>query len=136
MNMEIKLEGNKKISATINGQTIMTDQPARAGGDESAPAPFDLFLASIGTCAGIYVKNFCDQRGLSADDIKIIQKLSYNREKKLIDKIDLEIQLPDDFPEKYKEAVIKSANLCAVKRHLQDAPEINTYTKTESEVNS
>ena len=136
MNMEIKIEGNKKISAEINGQTIMTDQPVQAGGEDSAPSPFDLFLASIGTCAGIYVKNFCDQRGLSADNIKIIQKLGYDRNKRLIDRIDLEIQLPDDFPEKYREAVVKSANLCTVKRHLQDAPEINSYTVTASEVNS
>jgi ribosomal protein S12 methylthiotransferase accessory factor len=134
MNMEIKLEGNKKISANFNGQNIMTDQPVQAGGDDSAPSPFDLFLASIGTCAGIYVKNFCDQRGLSSDNIKIIQKLGFDQQKRLIDRIDLEIQLPDDFPEKYKEAVIKSANLCTVKRHLQDPPEINTYTKALSEV--
>jgi ribosomal protein S12 methylthiotransferase accessory factor len=134
--MEVKIEGKKKISANLNGQTIMTDQPVQAGGDGSAPSPFDLFLASIGTCAGIYVKNFCDQRGLSAENIRIIQKLSFDQNKRLIDRIDLEIQLPDDFPEKYKEAVIKAANLCTVKRHLQDAPDIETYTKTNSEVGS
>lgn len=126
MNMEITFEGNKKVNASLNGQVIPTDQPAQGGGDGSAPAPFDLFLASIGTCAGIYVKNFCDQRGLSAENIKIIQKLNYNRHKRLIDQIELEIQLPEDFPDKYKEAVIKSADLCAVKRHLQEAPEIKT----------
>jgi ribosomal protein S12 methylthiotransferase accessory factor len=136
MNMEISFEGNKKVNASINGQVIKTDQPIQAGGDGSAPEPLSLFLASIGTCAGIYVKNFCDQRGLSAENIKIIQKLSYNREKRLIDQIDLEIQLPDDFPEKYRDAVVKSANLCAVKRHLEEAPKLNTYTKTASEVNS
>ncbi len=136
MNMEISFEGNKKVNASLNGQVIKTDQPVQAGGDASAPEPFSLFLASIGTCAGIYVKNFCDQRGLSAENIKIIQKISYNREKRLIDQIDLEIQIPDDFPEKYREAVVKSANLCAVKRHLEEAPKLNTYTKTISEVNS
>ena len=124
--MEITFEGNKKVHASLNGQVIPTDQPAQGGGDGSAPAPFDLFLASIGTCAGIYVKNFCDQRGLSTENIKIIQKLNYNRHKRLIDQIELEIQLPEDFPDKYKEAVIKSADLCAVKRHLQEAPEIKT----------
>lgn len=128
--MEIYFEGNKKVNANWNGTTIKTDQPVQGGGDGTAPAPFDLFLASIGTCAGIYVKGFCDQRGISTDNIKIIQKMNFNPATRLIDKLDLEIQLPDDFPEKYKEAVINSANLCAVKRHMQQPPEFDVYTKT------
>ena len=127
--MEIYFDGNKKVNANWNGSTIKTDQPAQGGGDGTAPAPFDLFLASIGTCAGIYVKGFCDQRGISSDNIKIIQKMNFNPATRLIDKLDLEIQLPADFPEKYKEAVINSANLCAVKRHMQQPPEFDVYTK-------
>jgi len=130
MEMQIYFDGKKKVNAKLNGNVIKTDQPAQGGGDGSAPAPFDLFLASIGTCAGIYVKGFCDQRGINSDQIKIIQKMNFNPATRLIDKIDLEIQLPDDFPEKYKDAVIKSADQCAVKRHLQEAPEFEVYTKT------
>jgi len=130
MEMQIYFDGNKKVNAKLNGNVIKTDQPVQGGGDGSAPAPFDLFLASLGTCAGIYVKGFCDQRGISTDNIKIIQKMNFNPSTRLIDKIDLEIQLPDDFPEKYKDAVIKAADQCAVKRHLQEAPEFDVYTKT------
>lgn len=129
MNMEIYFDGNKKINARFNGQDIKTDQPLQGGGDGSAPAPFDLFLASIGTCAGIYVKGFCDQRGISSENIKIIQKMNFNPMTRLIDKIDLEIQVPEDFPEKYKDAVINAANLCAVKRHMQQPPEFDVYTQ-------
>lgn len=130
MEMEIYFDGNKKINANLNGNVIKTDQPIQGGGEGTAPTPFDLFLGSIGTCAGIYVKGFCDQRGLSSDNIKIIQKMNFNPMTRLIDKIDLEIQLPEDFPEKYKDAVINSANLCAVKRHMQQPPAFDVYTKT------
>ncbi|MFO7827050.1 MAG: OsmC family protein [Bacteroidales bacterium] len=132
MDMEIYFEGNKKINARFNGQDIKTDQPLQGGGDGTAPAPFDLFLASIGTCAGIYVKGFCDQRGIPSENIKIIQKMNFNPMSRLIDRIDLEIQVPDDFPEKYKDAVINAANLCAVKRHMQQPPEFDVYTQTVS----
>ena len=128
--MEIYFEGKKQVNAKLNGQVIKTDQPIQGGGDGTAPSPFDLFLGSIGTCAGIYVKGFCDQRGLSSENIKIIQKMNFDPATRLIDKIDLEIQLPTDFPEKYKEAVINSANLCAVKRHMQQPPAFDVYTKT------
>jgi len=126
--MEIVFPGNKKVDAIFNGQVIKTDQPVQAGGDGTAPAPFDLFLASIGTCAGIYVLGFCQARGIPTDGIKLIQKMNYNFQKRLFDKIEIEIKLPPDFPEKYKAAVIHAADNCAVKKHFLNPPEIVVKT--------
>lgn len=129
MELKIVFPGGKKVDANYKGFSIKTDQPVMAGGEGSAPAPFDLFLASIGTCAGIYVLGFCQQRGISTEGVKIIQRMSYNNQDRLIDIIELEIQLPADFPEQYKDAVIRSAELCAVKRHLHKPPEFKISTK-------
>jgi ribosomal protein S12 methylthiotransferase accessory factor len=122
--MEITLEDKKKVIAKFGNYKVITDQPVEAGGEATAPSPFEMFLLSIGTCAGIFVKSFCDQRGIPTKDIKIIQTFDYNPETHLIGKINLNIQLPSDFPEKYKSAVISSANLCTVKKHLATPPEI------------
>lgn len=130
MDMVISFGKGKKVNAHYKDMLIKTDQPVHAGGEGSAPEPFTLFLASIGTCAGIYVKSFCDQRGISSDNIKLLQSMSFNKEKKLIDRINIEIQLPEDFPEKYKEAVIKAADLCTVKKHLANPPDIEVNTTT------
>ena len=130
MDMEITFAGGQKVNASYKGHIHKTDQPVTAGGENSAPSPYELFLASIGTCAGIYVKSFCDQRNLPTDNIKLIQTLEYNAEKKLPSKISIEIRLPADFPEKYKDAVINAAELCAVKRTIANPPvfEIKTIT--------
>jgi ribosomal protein S12 methylthiotransferase accessory factor len=127
MKMEIYFEEKKKVNANYRGMVIRTDQPGEAGGEGSAPAPFDLFLASIGTCAGIYVKSFCDQRGIPTGNIRLFQSVKYDTNKQLIGEINLEIKLPPDFPEKYREAVVNVANLCAVKKHLLDPPQINVH---------
>ncbi len=132
MNMKITFEGKKKVNAEFNGQIISTDQPLQAGGDGTAPAPFTLFLASIGTCAGIYIKSFCDQRNIPTDQISITQSMNYNYKTRLIDNIDLIVHLPADFPEKYKTAVLNAANLCAVKEHLKNPPEILVKAQTNS----
>lgn len=132
MEMKIFFEGKKKVNAEFNGQIIHTDQPVQAGGDGSAPAPFTLFLASIGTCAGIYIKSFCDQRNIPTDGITITQKMNYNYKTRLIDHIELQIHLPPDFPEKYKAALIHTANLCAVKEHLKNPPVIDVTAVTAS----
>lgn len=134
MEMVISLNDGKKVDATFKGHTIKTDQPLQAGGEDSAPAPFDLFLASIGTCAGIYVKGFCDSRNIPTDNIKIQQTMSYNPQTRLIDNIELNIKLPEDFPDKFKDAVIKSAELCAVKKHLHNPPNIAVKATIEEKV--
>lgn len=130
MEMEITFEGGSKVNASFKGHIHKTDQPLAAGGENSAPSPFELFLASIGTCAGYYVKMFCDQRKLPTEGIKLIQTVAYVPPKKTPAKISIEIRLPADFPEKYKEAVISAAELCAVKRTIADPPafEIRTVT--------
>ena len=127
--IEIILKDGKKVDAIAKGHTIYTDQPVDEGGENSGPEPFQLFLASIGTCAGIYIKNFCERRNIPTDNIKIIQHHNYNQEKRLIDQITLSVELPDDFPEKYKTAVVNAANLCTVKKHLADPPQIQTIIK-------
>jgi putative redox protein len=126
--MEVTFDGGKVITAHLNGQIIRTDQPVENGGGNSAPAPFDLFLASIGTCAGIYVKSFCDRRQISTEGIKIIQTMEFEDEKKTPKLFKLDIQLPPGFPEKYKDAVINAAELCLVKKTINNQPEFQVIT--------
>jgi putative redox protein len=133
MEMIIDFPGGARVDAHFDPYTVMTDQPPTGGGSGSAPTPFAVFLSSIGTCAGIYVLGFCRQRGLPTDGIRIIQRMHTNPVSRMVDTIDLEIQVPPDFPERYKDALINTANLCAVKKHLEHPPTFNTYTKVSTE---
>jgi len=111
------------VDADFNGFTIHTDQAEYAGGEGSAPEPFSLFLASIGTCAGIFVLSFCQSRGIPTEGIRLVQSHFAKESGRGIGKIEIAIELPPDFPEKYKDAVISAANLCAVKKHIMEPPE-------------
>ncbi len=126
--MEIIFEGDKVVTALYNGHKIRTDQPLDNGGGNIAPAPFDLFMASIGTCAGIYVKSFCDRRNIPIDRIRISQDIEYSNESHLPVNITINIKLPEDFPEKYREAVVSAAELCAVKRSIANPPVFEIIT--------
>jgi len=119
--MEISFPGGKKVNAQWHGFEIKTDQPAGGGGEGSAPTPFDLFLASLGTCAGIFALGFIQSRGLSAEGLKITGSFEQNPATHLLSKAAFHITLPKDFPAKYKDAVIKAAEQCLVKRTM-DAP--------------
>ncbi len=129
MDIEVVLGENQKVDALYKGFVIKTDQPEKAGGDNSAPSPFDLFLASVATCAGFYVKSFCQQRDLPEKGIRIIQKMQRDPVKKMISKVEIDIIVPDGFPEKYKHSLIKAAEACTVKKHIADAPEFVVNTR-------
>ena len=129
--MDIYFNGNKQVFADVNGHTVKTDQSPRGGGDGQYPEPFTLFLASLGTCAGIYVKGFCDQRGIDSTNIRLTQAQNYNPAKKLIDRIEIKIHVPEGFPEKYESALIHTASLCTVKRHLKDDIDVDVKVMRE-----
>ncbi len=125
MKLEVFFEDNLKINAKVGDHTIKTDQPMQSGGENSAPTPFELFLASIGTCSGIFIKHFCASRGIDVSGIKLTQKHNFNPLTGLIEAIDIDVHLPEGFPEKYHGAIKKVVDQCAVKRHLMQPPQIN-----------
>jgi putative redox protein len=129
MEMIIDFPGSARVDAHFDKFTVPTDQSPQDGGDGSAPTPFATFLASIGTCAGIYVLGFCKQRGISTEGVQIVQRMHSNPITGMIGKIDLEIQVPEDFPEKYRSSLVRSAELCAVKKHFEQPPSFEVYTK-------
>ena len=123
MEMVIDFPGGARVDAHFGSFTVKTDQPPQGGGQDSAPAPFSIFLASIGTCAGIYVLGFCRQRNIPTDGIRLIQNLEVDRATGMVGKVLLDIQLPPDFPDKYKTAVIRAAEQCKVKKHFEHPPQ-------------
>ena len=125
MEMIIDFPGGSRVDAHFGPFTVATDQPPSA----SAPTPFDVFLSSIGTCAGIYVLGFCNQRGLPTEGIRILERFHTNPTSGLAEKIDIEIQVPPTFPEKYYDSLVRSAELCKVKKQIAQPPVFDVYTK-------
>ncbi len=128
MDMKVYFPGNKRVFADYKGFTIETDQPEHGGGDDSAPAPFDLFIASIGTCAGIFMLGFMQSRGIPTENAGITLRTERDPEAGLIGRIILDMQLPAEFPEKYKGAIVNAVELCTVKRHMHQPPQFEVNT--------
>jgi ribosomal protein S12 methylthiotransferase accessory factor len=127
--IQVNFPGGKRVDAKIGEFNILTDQSVSAGGEASAPEPFDLFLASIATCAGIYALGFCQSRGISSEGMSLSMGYERDDQKKLISHIILHLNLPSDFPEKYRSGVVRAMEQCAVKKHMLDAPEFSIDTR-------
>ena len=124
MPMEVRFPGGVAVEAIHAGMTIRTDQPVAAGGAGSAPSPFDLFLVSLSTCAGFYALRFCQERGLPTEGLGVTMDWERSPETKLISKVRISVKLPEGFPEKYRAAILRATDQCAVKKHLVSPPAI------------
>jgi putative redox protein len=125
MEMEILFPGGKRVDSKYKGFVVKTDQPKSEGGDGSAPEPYDLMLSALGTCAGVNVLYFCESRKIPAEGIRVSMQVEKNEKTHLAERLQIRIQLPGTFPEKYRGAIRRAADLCAVKRTFASPPEIN-----------
>lgn len=134
--MTVSFPGGKRVDATYEGFQINTDQCVDSGGEGAAPEPFDLFLASLATCAGIYVLGFCQKRNLPFDGITLTQSWELEEKTKRLTDLRIAIEVPPDFPEKYHDALVRVANQCKVKKTLEDPPEfiVETLTVEQADV--
>ena len=123
MQMKISFPGGSKVFANYKDFIIKTDQPKKYGGNNSYPEPFSLFISSIGLCVGYYILSFCQERKISTEGIEL--NLETKKNDKMIEQIIMKIKTKDNFPEKYKKSIIRVANLCTVKKHLEKPPKID-----------
>ena len=136
--MEVTFPGGLAVDATYRGRVIHTDQPARAGGDDTGPPPFDLFLASIATCAGFYALMFCRKLEVDTADLRVTLEPVRDPETRRFHRMKIDVLLPPDFPEKYAAAVVRAVNQCTVKKHIMEPPEFEVSARVAAagEVNS
>ena len=129
MQMEISFPGGKRVDSSFGSFVVKTDQPQKGGGDGSAPSPFELFLASIGTCAGVYALGFCQARKISTEGLRVVQTNEMDRDTGQLVTVHIDIHVPPGFPEEYRDAIRRAAEHCAVKKTILAPPEFEMNVK-------
>ena len=126
--IEVVFPGGKKVDGKIENMIIKTDQPIKDGGEGTAPEPFHLFLMSIATCAGIYALDFCQTREIETEDMTLAMNCEFDSSGRVCQKLSIDLRVPAGFPEKYKKAIVRTMDLCSVKRHIMNPPEFEIKT--------
>jgi ribosomal protein S12 methylthiotransferase accessory factor len=121
VNIAVSFPGGVAVEASVKGHMVRTDQPAPLGAG-SGPAPFDLFLASIATCMGFYALRFCQERGIATAGLGLSLETVRDEAKKRLSTIKVALTVPSGFPERYREAIRRAVDQCAVKKHMIEPP--------------
>lgn len=124
MEMTVTFPKGSQVLANFHGFTVLTDQPSPEG-EGAAPTPFQLFLASIGTCVGYFVLSFCQSRKIPSDKVRVTMHAEKDTQSRLVEDIMISLHVPTDFPEKYREGIIRAASSCLVKRHMEHPPKFS-----------
>jgi len=128
----VKFGDGLKVDVEYKGFVVKTDQPAREGGGGTAPSPFDYFLVSLAACAGFYALAFCRERKISVDGLAVTMSTERGEVSKMIDKVTISVELPADFPEKYRFALVKAIDHCTVKAHILRPPQFEIVTRSKT----
>ncbi len=120
MNIDIKFDNNGKIIPSYNGKEITMDD-----------SPYMIFLATAGMCSAVYVRAFMTQRGMSLENVSLIQKMKYNRMTNMIEEMEILVDLPDTFPTKYNKAIKAVVDQCPVKQHFVKPPLVTVKTNID-----
>jgi len=121
--INVTFPANLSVEASVGDFTIRTDQPEKSGGDNSAPSPSALFTTSVATCTGYFALKFCRARKIDTTGMRLTMQYDWDKELKRYPKMSIQLELPDGFPEKYRGAIIKAMDQCAVKRSILQPPE-------------
>lgn len=131
MDIQVTFPGGKRVDAQVGDFTVRTDQPVEDGGEASAPAPFSLFLASLATCAGLYVVGFCQARGIPTENVRLTQRTEKDPKSGRLLRVSLDVHVPSEFPSHYRDAIARAAGACKVKKTLADPPQIEVKTTVD-----
>lgn len=122
---DIFFPGGKHVFADIDARTLWTQN----GSDLRPGSPVQTFLASVGSCAAIYLLGFCQARNLPADSLRLHEVAHVDPSTASIQSIELQVVVPPDFPERYREALGRVAEGNVVKRALQVALSVQVTTQ-------
>jgi len=120
----VSWDGGVRFTADIRGHKVTVDQPAKGGGDDSAPMPLELLPTALGTCVALYVQQFLVTRGLDPSGMTVEVGAMGAPNPNRIGRFNVDVKIPGGVPEKYRDAVKRAAESCTVHHTLTNHPEI------------
>ncbi|MCX5907033.1 MAG: OsmC family protein [Deltaproteobacteria bacterium] len=129
MKMEVNLEQGFLFKAICNKHEVITDQPEKEGGTDKAMTPAELFVASLGTCIGVFAVRFCKRHNLPTEGMKVSLDWAVVKDPVRIGSIRVELHYPHQITEDERKGLLRMADACFVHETILHTPEISVELK-------
>ncbi len=125
MEMFLAHKGKKKFVVAARGHQIIVDQPLEQEGNDEGMTPPEIFIASLATCMGVYILNYCKNSGINPNDMTLNIKWEKASNPARIGNVKVDIKLPRYKNMEREQAIIKVAEHCLVHNTINMPPEIS-----------
>jgi uncharacterized OsmC-like protein len=129
--VNVKYLGNISFQAQAGGHTFTIDLSKDKGGSDLGMDPPEVFMASLGSCIGVYITRYCKNVKLNADGLDIHLDWCLSDDKTTIETINVRIELPNAEVGRRKDALLKVAGHCLIHNTIQNPPEIKMTLKAQ-----
>jgi len=123
--MRVEHREGDQFDITIRGHVISVDQPLPDGGNDTAPTPTELFIASLASCVAFYARRYLDRHHLATDGLAVEATFDMGARPARVAGIDVRLIVPDSVPAERREALLAVASHCTVHNTLAATPEVS-----------
>ena len=116
--------GGDMLSIAIRGHVIHVDQPESDGGDDTAPSPTELFVASLASCVAFYARRYLPRHNLTEGGLTVAAKAESGSQPSRVARMTITLTLPEGVPEHKRDALLAVASHCTVHNTLTHPPEV------------
>jgi uncharacterized OsmC-like protein len=124
--MQVRFRAGETYEVSVRGHRIVVDQPPSLGGDDEAPTPTELFIASLATCVGFYAGRYLSRHGYGRDGlaVEVGYEMANDRPARVAG-VTLTLQVPPDVPQRRREALHAVVSHCTVHNSITTPPAIH-----------
>jgi len=124
--MEVKITHLDRVKFAIQSRshTILCDQPAENGGEDSGMTPPELLLASLGSCAAFYAAQYLRTRNLAETGVEVTVTAEKLKQPARVGNFRVHVACPVSLTEEQTEGLMRSVHHCLIHNTLLTPPEI------------
>jgi len=124
--MEISFVDGEAYEIAVRGHRLTVDQPVEAGGEDAAPTPTELFVASLASCVAFYAGRYLTRHGHSRTGLVVSARYELATERPArVSAIRIGVKVPTDLPEERWPALAAVARHCTVHNTLHHPPDVD-----------
>jgi len=123
--MRVEHRGGDQFDISVRGHVITVDQPVKDGGDDTAPTPTELFVASLASCVAFYARRYLARHSLPTEGLAVEATFDMGSRPARVAGITLRVILPDGVPAERRDPLLAVATHCTVHNTLETTPDVS-----------
>jgi uncharacterized OsmC-like protein len=123
--MDVRYVSGEAYEVAVRGHHVMVDQPADAGGEDSAPTPTELFVASLASCVAFYAGRYLARHGFARDGLGVSVSFDMAGDRPArVATVRLTVRVPPGLPTERTQALHAVVSHCTVHNSLTNPPDV------------